>query len=290
MIVPVPAGGSADLVGRVLAERMRGPLRQQVVIENVSGAGGSIGVGRTARARPDGYTIDLGATSTHALNGAFYPLPYDLLSDFTPIVPLVTNPIVLFSRKTMQAEGLNELVGWLKANPNKVSVGVPTVTFRLLTAFFEKQLATQFVIIPYRGAAPAMQDLIAGQIDLLFSTPDGLPLAHAGSIKAYAVTSDTRLAVAPDFPTFGEMGLPALGFSAWYGLFAPRGTPREIVAKLNAAAVEALGDPAVQSQLTDIGAEVFPRGRQTPEVLRALVKADVDKWWPIIRELGIKAE
>ncbi len=290
IIVPFPPGGTVDAVARVLAERMRGPLGQPIIIENVSGAGGSIGTGRVARARPDGYTIDLGITSTHALNGAFYSLPYDVLDDFDPISPLGTTAQVLYGRKAMPAEDLRELVDWLRANPNKASVGIVLASYHLLTAFFQEKTATQFTFVPYRGGAPAIQDLVAGQIDLLLMAPDALPLVRAGSIKAYAVTSDTRLALGADIPTFGEVGLPSLSYLAWWGLFAPKGTPRDIIGKLNAAAREALADPAVQSRLVDLGVDIFPRERQTPEALGALVKADAEKWWPLIKEFGIRAE
>jgi tripartite-type tricarboxylate transporter receptor subunit TctC len=291
MIVPAAAGGPADIIGRVMAERMKESLGQTVIIENVSGADGSIGVGRAARARPDGYTVDLGIMSTHVLNGAFYSLPYDVLNDFAPISPLVTSPLVLFARRTMPANNLQELIAWLKANPNKASAGISTVGFRLITMFFQKETGTQFGLVPYRGGAPRMQDLVAGQIDLLFSTPIDLPLAQAGSIKAYAVTSDARLAPAPQLPTFAEIGLPALSSSSyWYGLFAPKGTPKDVIGKLNAAAVGALANPAVRSRLTELGLEIFPRAQQTPDALGALVKADAKKWWPIIKESGIKPE
>jgi tripartite-type tricarboxylate transporter receptor subunit TctC len=182
------------------------------------------------------------------------------------------------------------LIAWLKANPNQASMGVTAVGPRLLAAFFQKETGTHFALVPYRGNPPAVQDLAAGQIDLWFGTPDQLPLMRAGSIKAYAVTSDARMALAPDIPTFGEMGLPAVSMSQWSGLFAPRGTPRDIIGKLNAAAVGALVDPAVRSRFVQFGFEVFPRERQTPEALGALVKADAAKWWPVIKELGIKAE
>jgi tripartite-type tricarboxylate transporter receptor subunit TctC len=290
MIVPSAAGGVIDTIGRIMAEPMRRPLGQPVIVENVSGADGSIGVGRAARARPDGYTIDGGYLGGHVLNGAFYSLRYDVLNDFAPISPLVTSPLVLFARKSMPAKDLNELIAWLKSNPNKASVGVQAAGPRLVAAFFQKETGTHFALVPYRGNAPAMQDLVAGQIDLYFGSPDQLPLTRAGNVKAYAVTSDTRSALAPDTPTFAEMGLPALSYSAWNGLFAPRGTPRDIIGRLNAAAVEALADPAVRSRLVDLGYEVFPREQQTPEALGALVKADAEKWWPIIKELGIKAE
>jgi tripartite-type tricarboxylate transporter receptor subunit TctC len=290
MIVPFAAGGPADVICRVLAERMRGSVGQPIIIENVGGADGSMGVGRAARARPDGYTIVYGVNDTHVLNGAFYSLPYDVLNDFAPISPLLAGADVLFARKAMTAKDLKELIAWLKANPNKASAGVVAVGYRLLAAFFQKETGTQFALVPYRGNAPAMQDLLAGQIDLLFGTPDQLPLMRAGSITAYAVTSDTRMAIAPDIPTFAEMGLPALSLSHWAGLFAPRGTPGDIIGKIDAAAVEALADPATRSRLVELGFEIFSREQQTPEALGALVKAGAEKWWPIIKELGIKAE
>jgi tripartite-type tricarboxylate transporter receptor subunit TctC len=290
MIVPFPAGGGVDSVGRIVAERMRGLIGQPIVIEKVSGADGSIGVGRAARARPDGYTIVLGITDTHVLNGAFYSLPYDVVTDFSPVSPLVTQPIVLFASKTLPARDLNELIAWLKANPNKASAGIQAVGSRLRAMFFQQETGTQFALVPYRGAATAIPDLMAGQIDLLFGGPYELPLTRSGSIQAYAVTGETRMALAPNIPTFAEMGLPAVSFSSWDGLFAPRGTPKDIIGGLNAAAVEALADPAVRSRLAVLGLEVFPREQQTPEALGALQRADAEKWWPIIKEFGIKAE
>jgi tripartite-type tricarboxylate transporter receptor subunit TctC len=290
MIVAQSAGNSNDAAGRVLAERMRASLRQPIIIEDISGADGSIGTGRAARARPDGYTIELGYLGNHVLNGAFYSLQYDVLNDFAPISPVYRNPHVLFARKTMLAKDLNELIAWLKSNPNKALMAVSAFGPRVEAALFQKETGTQFTLVPYRGASPAMQDLVAGQIDLVINPPDQLPLVRAGSIKAYAVTSDTSVAVAPDIPTFNEMGLPALTYYAWSGLFAPKGTPKDIIAKLNAAAVDALADPAVRSRLVDLGMEIFPRDQQTPEALNALQKADAEKWWPIIKELGIKAE
>jgi tripartite-type tricarboxylate transporter receptor subunit TctC len=290
MIVPAPAGGATDVVARLLAERMRKSLGQPIIIENVSGADGTTGVGRAARARPDGYTIDLGVLSTHVLNGAFYSLQYDVLNDFSPISPLVTAPYVLYARKTMPAKDLNELIAWLKANPDKASAGVVTLGARLITVSFKRETSARFAIVPYRGAAPGIQDLVAGQIDLVFATPDQLPFMRAGSVKAYAVTSETRLTIASDIPTFTEMGMPALSISTWLGLFAPKGTPKDIIGKLNAAAVDALADPSLRSRFVDLGFEVFPREQQKPNALAALVKTDAEKWWPIIRELGIKAE
>jgi len=290
LIVSLAAGGLTDVVARVLAERMRGPLGQPVIIENVTGAEGSIGAGRAARARPDGYTIVLGFFGSHVVNGAYYSLPYDVINDFTPISLLVTFPLGLFARKTVPAQSLNELIAWLKANPNGASAGTFAAGQRLLCAFFRKETGTQFTLVPYRGDAAAMQDLIAGQIDLLFYSLDSLPLARSGSIKVYAVTSDARSVLAPEVPTMAELGFPAVSYSTWFGFFAPKGMPRDIVSKLNTAAVEALADPAVRSRLLDLGIEIFPRERQTPEALGALQRADAAKWWPLINEFGIKAE
>jgi tripartite-type tricarboxylate transporter receptor subunit TctC len=291
LIVPGPAGGSTDTVGRILAERMRRSLGQPIIIENVSGAGGSIGAGRVARAKPDGYTIDLGFLGNHVLNGAVYSLQYDVLNDFAPISPLVMVTLALFARKSLPATNVNELVGWLKANPNKVSMGFSTIGFRLLSEFFQKETGTQLLLVPYRGGAPARQDLAGGQIDLLFDTMDALPLMRAGSIKAYAAVNETRLAVARDIPTFRELGLLTLSsFPAWQGFFAPKGTPTEIIGRLNAAVVSTLADEGVRSRLIELGFDVYPRERQTPEALAALVKADAERTWPIIKAAGIKPE
>jgi tripartite-type tricarboxylate transporter receptor subunit TctC len=290
MIVPFAAGGDTDVIGRVVTEHMRDSLRQPIIIENVTGADGTIGVGQAAHAAPDGYTIVLGLRDTNVLNGAFYSLRYDVLNDFAPVTPLVTNPTILFSRKTLPANDLRELITWLKANPNRASAGIQTVGFRLLMAFFQKETGTQFTLVPYRGIIPAMQDLMAGHIDFAFGGGNSLPLRQAGSIKAYAVASDARLAIAPDIPTFAEMGLPTLSYPQWFGMFAPMRTPRNIIGKLNTAAVEAMADPALRSRLGELGMEIFPRERQTPEALAGLVKADAEKWWPIMKEFGIKAE
>jgi tripartite-type tricarboxylate transporter receptor subunit TctC len=288
MIVPFPAGGGLDVVARILAERMKESLGQPIMIENVSGAGGSIGTGRVALAKPDGYTIQIGYTSTHVLNGAFYSLPYDILNDFEPILPVATSPSVLFARKAMPANNFNELIAWLKVN--RAAAGIFSPLGNLVFAMLQKEIGTQLTLVPYRGGAPALQDLVAGQIDMYFDSPVPLPLVRAGSIKAYAVTGDTRLMAAPDAPTFAEVGLPALSYSFWYGFFAPRDTSKHIIGKLNAAAAGALADPVARSRIADLGMDVVPRERQTPEALAALVKADAAKWWPLIKEFGIKAE
>jgi tripartite-type tricarboxylate transporter receptor subunit TctC len=291
MVVPFPPGGAVDVIARAMAERMRGPLGQPVIIENIGGANGSIGVGRTARAQPDGYTIRLGIDATFVLNGALYSLPYDVLNDFVPISPLATGAIVLVARKTMPAESLSELIAWLKTHPDQASAGMNTLGFRLLAVRFQKQTGTQFNIVPYRAAGSVIADLVAGQIDLAIGTlTSHLSQLRAGSEKAYAVAGETRSALAPDIPTFAETGLPALTYTTWYGLFAPKGTPKDIIGRLSAAAVEALADPAARSRLGELGYEAFPRERQSPETLAALQKAGAEKWWPIIKELGLKAE
>jgi tripartite-type tricarboxylate transporter receptor subunit TctC len=290
MIVPFPAGGAADVIARLVADRMRGRIEQPIIIENVGGADGSIGVGRAARARPDGYTLCVGTLGTHVQNGAFYSLSYDVLHGFVPITPLASIPFVLFGRKSIPADNLKDLVAWLKAHIDQASAGMNNLSLRLLATFFQKQTGTQFVIVPYRAAVSVIEDLVAGRTDLAIDTPIRLPLVRSGNIKAFAVTSEARLVVAPDIPTFAEMGLPALSYSQWYGLFAPTGTPQSIVDKLKFAAAEASVDPVVPARLVPFGMELFPRERQTPEALAAMQKADAEKWWPIIKDLGIKAE
>jgi tripartite-type tricarboxylate transporter receptor subunit TctC len=288
MIVPTVAGGTGDTIARILGERMRRSLVQPVIIENVGGADGSIAAGRVARAKPDGYTIELGYLGNHVLNGAIYSLQYDVLNDFAPISPLATTSQVLLARRSIAATDVNELITWLKANPNRVSVGVATVGFRILSIFLQNEAGVQLIFVPYRGVAPARQDLVAGQIDLLFDGLDALPLMRAGSIKAYAVTSESRSALAPDIPSFHEIGFPTLSWSAWAGLFAPKGTPTNIIGRLNAAVNDTLADQVVRSRLVELGLEIFPRERQTPEALDALVKADAERTWPIIQAAGIK--
>jgi tripartite-type tricarboxylate transporter receptor subunit TctC len=291
MIVPFPPGGLLDSTGRIIADRMQRSLGQPVIIENVTGADGSIGTARAARARADGYTIELGQNGTHALNGGFYSLSYDVLNDFAAISPIATGSVVYFARKAMPAKDLAELIVWLRANPGKASAGIYTVGGRLISASFQKETGTQFNIVPYRGGPPAIQDLVAGQIDIcLPGLPFDLPLMRSGSIKAYAVTGARRLAAAPEIPTVGELEFPTLSYSSWFGLFAPKGTTKDIISRLNAAVVNALADPAVRSWLVDQGWESVAQDQQSPEGLRRLQEADIERWWPIIKELGIKAE
>ena len=291
MVVPFPAGGSTDVLARLIAERMREPLGQPIVIENIGGADGSVGVGRTARARPDGYTICLGVDATFVLNGGFHSLPYDVLNDFEPISAFATGPIVLVAKKAMPAENLNELIAWLKAHPNQASAGMNALIFRLLAARLQRETGTQFTVVPYRAAGALVTDLIAGQIDFAFGTlTTHLPQIRAGRYKVYGVGGETRSALAPDIPTFAEMGHPAITFSNWYALFAPKGTPKDIINKLNGAVVDAMADPATRSRLAELGFETFARERQTPETLAALQRAYAEKWWPVIKELGLKPE
>jgi tripartite-type tricarboxylate transporter receptor subunit TctC len=294
MVVAYAAGGPTDVVGRIVAEGMRTSLGQPVIIENVAGASGTIGTGRVARAAPDGYTISFANSATHVVNGSVYALPYDLVKDFEPIALTAEGPALIVAKKAMPAKDLKELVAWLKANPDKASAGTAGVggsTGQVGGVFFQNATGTRFAFVPYRGAGPAMGDLVAGQIDLMFdSAANSLPQVRAGAIKAYAVMAKGRLAAAPDIPTVDEAGLPGLHLSIWYALFAPRGTPQNLIARLNAAVVAALANPAVRQRLADLGLEIFPRDQQTPEALGAFQKAEIEKWWPIIKAAGIKGE
>ena len=293
MIVPFPPGGLADVIGRIAAEGIRASLRQSIIIENVGGANGSIGTGRVARTAPDGYTLVLGIWNTHVGNAATYALQYDVVKDFAPIALLADAPLLLVAKKAIPANDLKELIAWLKANPDKASMGTVGAGSpgHLLGLLLQQETGTRFGLVAYRGAAPQTQDLVAGQIDMGFANPaTALPHVQAGSIKAFAVTAKNRLTVAPDIPSVDEAGLPGLYFSLWAGLFAPRGTPSDMIGKLNSAAVNTLGDPILRQKLAEQGFEIPPRERQTPEALAAYQKAEIDKWWPIIKAANIKAE
>jgi tripartite-type tricarboxylate transporter receptor subunit TctC len=291
MNVPFAAGGPTDTIARVIAQRMSASLGQSIIIENVTGADGSIGVGRVARAAPDGYMLSVGQWSTHVLNGAAYALPYDLLNDFEPVALLTTNPLVIVTYKGVPATNLKELIEWLKANPER-AMGIGSMAHRVSGVYFQNLTGTRLTLVPYRGAAPAMQDMMAGQIQLMFDqAATSLPLVRSGSTRPYAVTAATRLAAAPDLPTVDEAGLPGFHIAVWTALWAPRGTPRAVIDKLNTAAVEAVADPAVRKRLTEeLGQDIPAREQQTPEALHAYQKAEIEKWWPLIRSANIRPE
>jgi tripartite-type tricarboxylate transporter receptor subunit TctC len=293
IIVPFAAGGPTDVIARVVGESLRGTLGQTVIIENVTGGAGSIGVGRVVRAAPDGYTIGIGHWGTHVVNGATYTLQYDLLKDLAPVAMLASTPSLIVSKSTVPAKDLKELIAWLKANPGKAAQGSGGAgsAAHIHGVFLQQRTGTQFQHVPYRGAAPAMRDLIAGQIDLMIDqVPNSLPHARAGKIKAYAVTSKTRLDAGPDIPTVDEAGLPGFHTSVWHALWAPKATPGNVIAALNAAVADALADPKVRQRLVELSQDIPPRAEQTPEALGAFQKAEIEKWWPVIKAANIKGD
>ncbi len=287
LIVPFPPGGSTDLAARIMADRMRAPLGQPVIVENVGGAGGSIGVGRVARAAPDGYTIDIGQWDTH-VGSIIYGLNYDLQTDFAPIGLISLNPQLMVAKKDLPADNLKDLVTWMKANPGKINFVNQNAAANVSGILFENLTGQKVQFIPYRGAGPAMTDLLAGQVDLLVvQGAVAIGQVRAGRIKAIANLSPERSKSMPEIPTADETGVPGLYMSGWFGFFAPKGTPKEIVAKLNAAMAEALADPAVQKRFAEFGLDVAPKDMQSPEGLAKFQQAEIDKWWPIIKSAGI---
>ena len=293
MVVPLPAGSAFDVTARLLAERMQASLGQPVIVENQTGASGSIGTGRVARAAPDGYTICFGGVGTHVLNGAILNLAYDVQNDFQPVALIATSQLLIVGKKSLPANNLKELIAWLKASPGQASQGNggPGSLTHILGVSFQQKTGTRFGSVPYRGAAAAINDLVAGNLDIMIDLlPNSLAHVRAGTIKAYAVLANTRLAAVPDVPTVDEAGLPGFHMSAWQAIWAPKSTPVAVIAKLNAAIVAASADPIVRSRLADIGQEIFPREQQTPKALGDLQRSEIETWWPMIKAANIKAE
>ena len=293
VIVPFPAGGATDRLARYLAEQMRPILGQPFVIENVGGAAGSLGVGRAVRSAADGYTLSIGTSTTHMLTGGLYALPFDLLRDLEPVILIGSEPLLIVGKKAFPADDLKGLIGWLKANPDKASVGIAGVgaTGHLTGISFQRETGTKFQFVPYRGNGPAMQDLVSGQIDFMIEPSSNFrSLLAAGSVKPFAITGKARLKSSPDIPTADEAGLPGFVTTLWYGLWVPKDTPKEIIAKLNATMVQVLADPSVQKRFGELGIEITPPAQQSPEALRAYQKQEAERWWPIIKASGIKVD
>lgn len=293
LVVPLAAGGSTDVIGRLMAEGMSKPLGQSIVVENVSGAGGSTGVVRVARSAPDGYTFMVGQWGTNMATGAIYNLPIDLLNDLQPIGLIATQPFLVVARKSMPASNLKELLAWLKDNPAKATQGHAGVGSpgHVSGMFLQKATGLTWAMVAYRSAGPALQDVITGNIDIALDTPaTSRQHIQAGTIKAYAVTSKTRIPAFPDLPTAEQAGVPGYTFSFWHALWAPKGIPKDALDKLTAALRTTLADPAMRQRLVGISQEIFPADQQTPAALAAYHKSEMDTWWPIIKAAGIKPQ
>ncbi len=293
IVVPLAAGGPIDTMARIIAEPLRAALGQPIIIENVTGAAGSVGTGRVARAAPDGYTLEIGFLGTHVFNGAIYQLNYDVEKDFEPIALLSSNPHVVVTRLSLPAADLKGLIGWLMANQQKVSAGSAGVgsSTHMGAILFGNFIGARMAIIPYRGAAPAIQDVIAGQTDLMVDVlSNSLPHIQSGKVRPFAITAAARVASAPDIPTVDEAGLPGFHMSTWYAMFGPKGLPRDVVAKLESAVRAALADPAVQRRCAEVGLALPPPDQQTPQALAKLQRAEIEKWWPIVKAANIKPE
>ncbi len=293
IIVPFSAGGPSDAMMRIMAERMKVALGEPLLIENVTGAGGSLGVGRTVRSPPDGYTVGFGHLGTNVANGVIYKLGYDLVTDLEPVVLLPSNPMIIVSKNAVPAKSLGELLAWLKARPTPATAGTAGAGSgsHIGALYFESVTGIKLQYVPYRGTAPAMTDLVAGQIDLIVDqTSNSISQVRAGAIRAYAVTDTKRVESAPDIPTTDEAGLAGFHMTLWSGLWVPKNTPKDIVAKLNAAAIDALNDPAVRKQLENLGLQMPPRDRLSPEALGSWQKAEIAKWWPMLKAANVKVD
>ncbi|MGA2288437.1 tripartite tricarboxylate transporter substrate-binding protein [Bradyrhizobium sp.] len=293
IIVPFAAGGPTDAMARILAERMQNKLGQTILIENVTGAAGSLGVGRVVRAPPDGYTVGIGHLGTHVANGAIYRLGYDLVTDLEPVVLLPSNPMIIVSKNAVPAKTLKELIAWLKARPAPATAGTAGAGSgsHIAGLYFENITGVPLQFVPYRGTAPAMNDLVAGQIDVMIDqTSNSIAQVRAGTIRAYAVTDEKRVASASDIPTTDEAGLSGFHMTLWSGLWVPSGTPKDVVTRLNGAAVDTLNDPAVRMKLENLGLQMTPADRLSPEALGAWQQAEIAKWWPMIRAAHVQVE
>src|SRR4030081_3460094 len=293
VIVPFSAGGPSDAMMRILAERMKLQLGETILIENVTGAGGALGVGRTVRSAPDGYTIGFGHLGTNVANGAIYKLGYDLVADLEPVVLLPSNPMIIVSKNAVPAKSLKDLLAWLKARPTPPTAGTAGAGSgsHIAGLYFESVSGIKLQYVPYRGTAPALTDLVAGQIDIIVDQlSNSIAQVRAGTIRAYAITADQRVASAPDIPTTDEAGLPGFHMTLWSGLWVPKDTPKDIVAKLNASAVDALNDPAVRKQLENLGLQMPPGEKLSPEALGDWQKAEIAKWWPMIKAANVRVE
>jgi tripartite-type tricarboxylate transporter receptor subunit TctC len=293
IIVPFAAGGPSDAMARILAERMKVTLGQPLLVENVTGAGGSIGVGRAAHSPPDGYTISFGHLGTHVCNGAIYKLDYDLVADLQPVALLPSNPMVIVSKNAVPAKTLPELLGWLRSQPQPAAAGTAGAGSgsHIAGLAFENATGIKLQYVPYRGTGPALNDLVAGQIDIIVDqTSNSINQVRAGTIRAYAVTDSKRVEQAPDIPTVDEAGLANFHMTLWSGLWVPKGTPKEVIAKLNRAAVDALADPQVKKQLENLGLQMPPADKSTPEALGNWQKAEIAKWWPMIKAANVKVD
>lgn len=292
IVVPFSAGGPTDAMARIMADGMKATLGQSL-IENVTGAGGSIGVGRVARAAPDGYTVSIGHLGTHVANGAIYKLGYDLVTDFEPVVLLPSNPMIFVSKNAVPAKTLAELLAWMKAQPSPPTAGTAGAgsASHVAGLYFESVTGIKLQFVPYRGTAPAMTDLVAGQIEVMIDqTSNSIAQVRAGTIRAYAVTDAKRVESASNIPTTDEAGLPGFHMSLWSGLWVPKGTPKDIVAKLNAAAVAAMNDPVVRAKFENLGLQMPPKDQLSPEALGTLQKSEIAKWWPMLKAANVKVD